>query len=404
VRVVSFRTGDPELLREINRSLILSYLRHHEEVSRAEIARKLNLSRATVSNVINDLIVNKIVTETGSGDSALETGGRPPVILTINKLDKFVIGVDLGTTNTVAAIANLKGEIIEKIRIPTDRNHSVENIVEQVSNLVTQIVAKANIKSEMVIGLGIAVAGTVERATGFIKFSPNFNWRKIHIGQALFDKTGYPAVVDNCTRVMILGEKWFGQGKGFRNLFYVNVGFGIGSAFILDGKIYNGHSEFGHLVITDEKIRCGCGNFGCLEAVASGNAIERKINEQLSADGNVWITAQMVAEKAVSGDMDAQAIFNEVGNYLGRAISYVANLFCPDKIIIGGGIASSGNLLLNPIIDSFNTHTMETVKQNTEVNLSSLGIDAGVYGAIALVLNEFIFSGTHEILGKASNK
>lgn len=401
---VHVRTGDPELLREINRSLVLGYLRSHDEVSRAEIARRLNLSRATVSNVINDLIENQIVSESGSGDSALETGGRPPVILTINTSSKYVIGVDLGTTNTVAAIANLKGEIIEKIRIPTDRNHSVENIVEQVTNLVTQITTKANIPSDMVIGLGIAVAGTVERATGFITFSPNFNWRKVQISQALLNKTGHPTVADNCTRVMTLGEKWFGQGKGFKNLFYVNVGFGIGSAFILDGKIYNGHSEFGHLAISNEKIRCGCGNFGCLEAVASGNAIERKANELLSGEGNIWMTAQMVAEKAAAGDANAQAIFNEVGNYLGRAISYVANLFCPDKIIIGGGVSLSGNMLLNPILDSFNNYTMETVRQNTEVNLSSLGIDAGVYGAIALVLNEFIFSGTQEILGKVSNK
>jgi predicted NBD/HSP70 family sugar kinase len=102
-------------------------------------------------------------------------------------------------------------------------------------------------------------------------------------------------MADNCTRVMTLGEKWYGKGKGIKNLFFVNVGFGIGSALVINGKIYDHHSEFGHFAISNEKILCGCGNYGCLETVASGSAIERKANQLGNEEGNGWTTAQMVA-------------------------------------------------------------------------------------------------------------
>ena len=154
------RTGDPELAREINRALVLEYLRNHEMISRAEIARKLNLSKATVSSVVNELIESHLISETGEGSST-ETGRRPPVMLTLNTSKKFVIGVDLETTNIVAALANLKGEIIIKIRIPTDRNHSVENVIAQVTELVNRVISQSGMNKSVIIGLGMAVAVTV---------------------------------------------------------------------------------------------------------------------------------------------------------------------------------------------------------------------------------------------------
>lgn len=154
------RTGDPELAREINRALVLEYLRNHEMISRAEIARKLNLSRATVSSVVNELIESHLISEISEGSST-ETGRRPPVMLILNTSKKFVIGVDLETTNIVATLANLKGEIIIKIRIPTDRNHSVENVIAQVTELVNGVIFQSGMNKSVIIGLGMAVAVTV---------------------------------------------------------------------------------------------------------------------------------------------------------------------------------------------------------------------------------------------------
>jgi len=382
-------TGEPELMRKINQALILDLLRNKGELSRAQISRRTKLSKATVSRVVNELIKNKLITEIGEGDSK-ETGGRRPIMLTINSSDRFVVGVDLGTTNTVAAIANLKGEILKKIRVPTNKNHSLDTISSQVSNIVNDVIEEAEVKRKLIAGLGISVAGIVEKSTGTVKFSPNFNWENVNVAKLLEKKTGLRTIADNCTRVMAIGEIWHGKGNSF-NIFYVNLGYGIGSALVIKGKVYDNHSEFGHISISNEKILCSCGKYGCLEAVASGNALERKANQLFKDINNKWITAKDIAERAKQGDPIAEKIFEEIGKYLGKGISFIASVFYPDKVIIGGGISLAGKILLNPIINSFNEYTMEQIKSNTEIELSSLGMDAGVYGAITMVLNQLVF-------------
>lgn len=384
------RTGNPENARGINRALVLGYLRGHGAASRTEIAGRLKLSKATVTNVVNELVASALVSETGKGESS-EIGGRRPVMLSLDTARWFVLGLDLGTTNMVAAIASLRGESIAKQRVRTTRDHRVSSIIAQVTELVDGLMRHSRIGREKVVGMGMAVAGTVDKSAGVIEFSPNFNWRRVHINQLMFEKTGIPTIADNCTRVMTLGETWYGRGKGIRNLVYINIGFGIGSALLINGELYEGHSEFGHLILSDEKIRCGCGHYGCLEAVASGHAIERQASQSIIIEDGEWVTAQTVAEMARGGNPVAQGIFEGVGRHLGRGIAYTANILCPQKIIIGGGVALAGSTLLTPVLKAFDGFAMEAVRGKTEVLLSSLGMDAGVLGAIAMALNDTVF-------------
>lgn len=384
------RKGDPKLMGQINQALILNLLRNGNGLSRTQIAQKLKLSKATVSRVVNGLIENKIVSVIGEGESK-KTGGRHPVILSTNSSGRFVVGVDLGTTNIVVGIANLKGEIIKKIRVQTNCSHSVEKIILQISNLVEEVIKQANIKKNLIEGIGIAEAGIVDSSSGIIKYSPNFNWKNVNIASILEKKTGLHVFADNCTRVMAIGEIWHGKRESVNNIFYVNVGYGIGSALMINGKLYNKHSEFGHIPITSKKILCNCGKYGCLEAVASGNAIERKANQLYNDSKNRWITAKDIAERAEQGDPVAHKIFKEAGYYIGKGLSFVENVFNPDKIIIGGGISAAGKLLLDPIVESYNNFTMAIIKSTTKIELSTIGMDAGIYGAVTMVLNKRIF-------------
>jgi glucokinase-like ROK family protein len=379
------------MAREINRALILHVLRNHEAITRAEIARRLQLSKVTVSAIINDLLEDNLVVEIGEG-SAFEKGGRRPIMLSLNVSNHFVIGVDLGTTNTVAAIGDLKGKVCHKIRIPTSKNHSVENILEQISCLIDEIIDKSGKLRKEIIGIGMAVAGQVEKESGHIIFSPHFNWHDVHIAKLVEEKTGIKTIADNCTRVMVIGEVWFGEGKGVSNILFVNLGYGIGSALVIDGKIFNHHSEFGHIFITKKKLRCACGKYGCLEVVASGEAIENQANKGLPGREKEWITAKMVAERAKRGDTAAKKIYNEAGRYLGRGISILANTINTEKIIFGGGISSAGELLLKPVLKEFRKNVIEAIKENAKVCISSLGMDAAVMGSIAMVLNDTIFN------------
>ncbi|KPJ62180.1 MAG: hypothetical protein AMJ42_00020 [Deltaproteobacteria bacterium DG_8] len=384
------RTGDPEMAREINRALVLHLLRNHEAISRTWIARHLHLSKVTISTIINDLLEKGYVLEIGEG-SSIEKGGRRPIMLSLNTSSKFVVGVDLGTTNTVLAIGDMKGNVLKEKRVPTSRNHRVENIIGQVAYLVDETIRESGVNRDKIVGLGVAVAGQVEKNLGLIIFSPHFNWHNVRIAELLEAKTGLKTAADNYTRVMAIGEMWLGEGKNVPNFIFINVGYGVGSAIVIEGKIYHHHSEFGHIFITKNKVRCPCGKYGCLEIVASGSAIEKQANQLMVGQDKTWLSAKMVAERALEGDSVAKNIYREAGRYLGRGISILANSLNPEKIIIGGGVSLAGSLLLDPIIREFKENTMDVVKEKTKVCRSLLGMDAAVNGAIAMALNDIIF-------------
>jgi len=191
---------------------------------------------------------------------------------------------------------------------------------------------------------------------------------------------------------MAFGEKWHEKSNDIRNIFYVNLGYGIGSAIVMNGRIYNNNSEFGHIKITNRDVLCDCGKKGCLEAVASGYAIGRFADAAFGqkAPGTCY-SAKDVAEMALSGNRKAQDIFRDASRYLGRAISIATNLFNPDKVVIAGGIASARELIEEPLMEEYRATAMEVIKKSTLVTFSSFGMDAGIIGAISLALNKYVF-------------
>ncbi len=182
------------------------------------------------------------------------------------------------------------------------------------------------------------------------------------------------------------------KSNEIKNIFYVNVGYGIGSAIVVNGRIYNNNSEFGHIRITNRDVLCDCGKKGCLEAVASGYAISRFADAAFGAKSpGTCYSAKDVAEMALSGNQKAQEIFRDASRYLGRAISIATNLFNPDKVVIAGGIASARQLIEEPMMEEYRATAMEVIKKSTLVTFSSFGMDAGVIGAISLALDKHIF-------------
>jgi len=385
------RTGDPEIAREINKALILGILRRQDRVSRAEIARFLDLSKVTVSTIVNGLIDRRFVAEQGMGESR-QSGGRKPILLSLDTRHVSVIGVDIGTTSTVVAVGDLKGQMLHAHREPTVRRHTLKAVTAQVARLVARAVEEAGTPRKRVVAVGVSVAGIVDGAKGFIHFSPDLEWENVPLRDILERETGLRVIVDNCTRVMALGEKWYGSIDDARNVLYVNVGYGIGSALIINNQIYDNHSEFGHIPVTRQRVLCHCGKYGCLEAVASGNAIEGRGNALPASAAGAALSARDLAERARGGDEKARQVFAGAGRYLGRAISIATNLLNPDKVIIGGGVALAEDLLLRPLRAEFEAQTMEVFRAHARIELSTLGMDAAVRGAIALALNACVFN------------
>jgi glucokinase len=300
--------------------------------------------------------------------------------------------VDIGTTTVSLVVGNLKGQILEQQRIPTKRDRTVDSILDQVEGLIRSLIESASVPISSVLGIGVSVAGLVDKRRGYVRFSPDFNWRNVEFQVQLQDRLQLPVVIDNCTRAAALGEMWYGAALEAKTFFYVNVGYGIGSAVVIDGREYEHDSEFGHIHVTSSPLQCECGKMGCLEAVSSGRAIEQFANDrdEHSSSGE-WITAKELAIAADQGDPEAKNIFDKAGKYLGRAISTVANLLSPELVIVGGGISRSGNLIMEPLEREFSVHTMDAIIETTTIRRSKLGVDASVVGAMALALDTFVF-------------
>lgn len=383
--------GDPESARFINRALVLKGLKSSESHSRAALARQLGLSKITVSQIVADLISEGLIEERGEGNPR-STGGRKPILLSLSSSRRFVIGLDVGVTNTVVALAGLNGERLVQLRVPTNLRHDIQSILAQVDDLVGMALAKQNVSRERIVGVGISIGGLIDSQDGFITFSPDFGWQDVPFRSLVEKRLNLPVTIDNCTRVMAFGEKWQDTSHDPENIFYINLGYGIGSAIVMQGRIYNNNSEFGHIRITNKDVLCDCGKKGCLEAVASGHAIERIADAVIpKTSPGTHHTAKDVAELALSGNALAAQIFRDASRYLGRAISIAATLFNPDRVVIAGGVASARALIEEPLMDEYNATTMDVIKKSTPVTFSSFGIDAGIIGALSLALNTYIF-------------
>jgi len=383
--------GDPESTRFINRALVVKELKSTESHSRAALARQLGLSKITISQIVADLIAESLVEEKGEG-SPQSTGGRKPILLTLSSSSRFVLGLDIGLTNTVVALAGLKGERLVQFRVPTNARHDIQSILTQVDDLVSAALTRQGISRDLIVGVGISIGGLIESQEGFITFSPDFGWQDVPFRSLLEGRLRLPVTIDNCTRAMAFGEKWQEKSRDSENIFYINLGYGIGSAIVMHGRIYNNNSEFGHIRITNKDVLCDCGKKGCLEAVASGHAIERAANAIIpKKHANTHYTAKDAAELALAGNEAARQIFRDASRYLGRAISIAATLFNPDRIVIAGGVAGARELIEEPLMDEYNATTMDVIKKSTPVTFSSYGMDAGIIGALSLALNKYIF-------------
>ncbi|QCX33914.1 ROK family transcriptional regulator [Caloramator sp. E03] len=397
---MEFHTARKNLIKEINKTAILKIIREKEPISRADISKITGLNPATVTNNVNILLEEKIVLERGIGDSS---GGRKPILLELNKDAFYAIGVDMGIKSVRAAISNLNGKIIRKIELQYE-SLDEKNVIDSTKKVIQILIAEFDILKDLILGIGIGVHGIVNPIEGVSLYAPNFNWENLNIKSIIENQFDLPVFIDNDVRVMALGEKWFGAAKSVRDFVFINVGSGIGAAIFINDKLYRGSlfgaGEIGHISIVENGPRCSCGNFGCLEVMASGTALEKKIisdinlgkesiilnlvNEDLSK-----ITGEIIYEAAKMGDRLAINTFYDIGSYLGLAVSNLINILNPEMIIIGGGVALAGDFILKPLRNITYKKSMKHLSQKTTILSSYLKEDCGVIGAATLVFDDF---------------
>ncbi len=397
--------GNAVYINRLNKINILGLIREFENISRADLVKKSGLSAPTVTRIVDSLInKEKLVVSLGMGNSK---GGRPPVLLKFDGKRNYVIGIDLGATITRGVLSNLDGKFISEIEFPTRLTEGYEVILDDVADLINKLAeSKPNINRKRVYGVGIAVAGLVDLNKKIVEYSPDFDWTQVDIIKALESKVDFPVIFDNVTRLMALGGMCFGKGQKRQNFICINVGYGIGSGIIVNGKLLTGSDgfagEFGHITMDkDSDIQCSCKKYGCLEALASGKAIaltaqsrlargQDSILKDMSGGDYSKVTAKMVADAAKEGDEMALNVFTRAMEYIGLGISNLIEIFNPDLIVIGGGVSLAGDLFFDNIRDVVQKNLMRPTARQIHILPVAFGTNAAIMGAFSLILSKVL--------------
>lgn len=311
-------------------------------------------------------------------------------------MERFTVGLDIGGTKIVAGIVDAYGTVLDRVRgvTPSKSPLATEDVIV---DLVAELASRWD-----VAGVGIGAAGFVDASRSTVLFAPHLAWRREPLRETIQRRLRIPVIVENDANAAAWAEWRFGAGVGEDNLLCVNLGTGIGGAVVHGGTLYRGKhgvaGEFGHMVVVPGGHRCECGNRGCWEQYASGNALGREARELAAADsplaqavldrvgGDVSrVTGLVIAEMARDGDRAAIELFDEVGYWLGVGIANLAAAFDPGTVVVGGGVCEAGDYLLAPAREAFRrTLTGRGYRPEASIERAALGNEAGLVGAADL--------------------
>jgi len=371
-------------IRDINRQIVLNYVREREPISRAEIARETHLQRSSVSAIVEDLKAEGLVEEVGEGES---TGGRRPTLLRLRSKGPIAIGVAINPTNTTVASSDLAGRLIERQEFSTDINP--HKTLDKVIAIVRAMSSGANGSIE---GIGVSLPGLVDPSTGTAIYIPYFEWRDLPVAQEISSAVGLPVAIDNDANAVALAELWFGRPEvcNARDFILVLVAEGVGTGIIFDGQIYRGQrgaaGEFGHMVIgTHAPVPCSCGSHDCWEAFSSERATIARYM-RLSRDSNALPpTFAELVDRGLRGDPNARSALIEMAFYLSVGISNLIVGFSPEAVIIGGEVARAWSLVEDQMRQTIEQGIRRGVP-SARILPSTLGGDLTLTGALSLVL------------------
>ena len=369
-------------------------------VSRAEMARRLSLSRAAVTAIVKDLMDRGLIRE---GQNGPTTGGRRPILLEMDPARGHVLGVDIGSTHLRILLADYAAGVQDEIEIPFDIKLGPERCLRQVDDRVQGLIQQSGLGMADVHAVGVGVPGPVVVEKGSVVAPPIMpGWDDFPIREHLQKIWSTRVTLNNDAELGALGEWAYGVGRGLSHLLYIKVGYGVGAGLLFNGHIYHGATgsagEIGHIAIDSDGPLCTCGNRGCLESLSSGKAIAEKARDVLStgnhtqltaAANNGEITARDVAHAAQHGDLVAQEILQEAGEYLGTALASMVNLINPQMIIIGGGVSQVGDLLLGPVRRVVKERSLQAAAQDLRINAAVLGRRATSMGAVVSALSSY---------------
>ena len=313
-------------------------------------------------------------------------------------MEKYCFGIDIGGTTIKCGLFTNEGVLLEKWEIVTRRENKGELVPNDIAETIHAKIKERNIAMESIIGVGVGVPGPITEDGTVLKCA-NLGWDIFNVNDKLAEVTGLKVAAANDANVAALGEMWMGGGKGYQDVVMVTLGTGVGGGVIIGGKVIAGSNgaggEIGHLTIDpNEEDVCGCGGHGHLEQYASATGVVRLANKKLKTNtipttlsSLTEITAKDIFDHAKASDEVAMSLVDELGKYLGLALSHVAAAVDPQVFVIGGGVSKAGDILLDSIKKHYSNNILFALS-NKEFRLAELGNDAGIYGCAKLILSK----------------
>jgi len=366
---------------------LLELIRHGDGVTRTDLVARTGLSRSTVTQRVDMLLEDDLVVESGEARS---TGGRPPMILRFNADAGVILVADLGATHARFALTNLDADVLAERGMDLLVSEGPETVLSTTQDVFDELLSSSAKTAADVRGVGIGVPGPVDFANGTLADPPIMpGWNDYAVGARFEGRYGVPVLVDNDVNIMALGEYWDSDAAA-DDMMFVKVGTGIGSGLIFDGHLHRGAKgaagDIGHIQAGVADVMCRCGNYGCLEAAASGGALAA----QLADLGHDTEDGRDVVALAATGNTEAVQAIRTAGRTIGDILAGVVNLLNPAEIVIGGDIAQAGQPLLAGIRETVYRRSTTLNTNDLTIRSTELGDRAGVIGAAALVIEHIL--------------
>ncbi len=389
--------GNRDLIKAMNRSLIINTLRREGPQSRTQLTDITGLSVGAVSQITNELLDTEWLLEVGEGDY---TGGRRQMVLRLNPAAGYAIGVKLMEGRALCAVTDLETEVLHYAERETGTDHSPAAINTMLCDLIEQTIAEAQIPRRQILGVGIGLAGVIDSRRGVVHYSPYFAWKDVPLSDLVQGRLNMPVYAENDVNTLTLTEQLFGAGRHAAHFVVVTIGRGVGLGMVIHHQLYQGVSggvgELGHITIDPNGPKCDCGKRGCLESLASDTAVLSYVEAAL-AQGEISSVKPSAAladviRAADAGDALARYALARSGSFFGMGLAVVVNILCPPLIVISGEGVAAGDHRLVPMFTAMRQHVFNGLLDNVEVIVKPADDRAWARGAAGMVIGKLFES------------
>ena len=393
----SFRVATRATFREINRKIVLNLIREHQPISRAELARRMKVRRASLTLIVRELLDSGEVIETGT---AVAARGRRPTLLRIHTSGRLAIAVDVRPTQTSLALADFGGKVLKRdvFATPARPDGFARELGVHVNALLAAETAETS--AGTCHGIGVVVPGMVDRHGGRVLYAPRLGWRDVDLRDALAKHVGIPVFVESAPIACALARLWSitGDSRAVNNFAYVSVSDGVGVGIVVSGEVLRGEAhtagEFGHVSLDPHGPLCACGKRGCWEAFACNSATSMRYISEVSgaqtkrsngARRGPLPSIEEIVRRAKRGERAAEVALAATGREIGRGLAAVVSAINPKRIYLGGEVTAAWDLLEGPLREALVEGTLTTAARETPVSPDRAPGEYRLLGAIALV-------------------